>query len=45
MTGSEDDVLLARARELGARAVLRKPYSADELRAAVAAALTERAAA
>jgi DNA-binding response OmpR family regulator len=45
MTGSEDEVLLARVRELGARSILRKPYSAEELRDAVAAGLASRAAA
>jgi len=45
MTGSEDEVLIARTRELGARSVLRKPYGAEELRAHVAAVLPSRAAA
>jgi len=45
MTGSGDDVLIARARELGAQRILRKPYSAEELRAAVAAVLPSQAAA
>jgi two-component system, OmpR family, KDP operon response regulator KdpE len=39
MTGSDDDTLIARTVELGATAVLRKPYGAGELEAAVAAAL------
>jgi len=39
MTGSDDDALITRAVELGATAVLRKPYGAGELEAAVAAAL------
>jgi DNA-binding response OmpR family regulator len=45
MTGSEDEVLIARTRELGARSILRKPYSADELRAAIAAVVPSQAAA
>jgi CheY-like chemotaxis protein len=39
MTGSADTVALARAVELGATAVLPKPFAPDELRTAIAAAL------
>jgi DNA-binding response OmpR family regulator len=39
MTGSHDTQLTDRALELGAKTVIRKPYSAEWLRAAVAAAL------
>jgi CheY-like chemotaxis protein len=39
MTGSADDRLVSRALELGARVILRKPFSADELRVAVESAL------
>ena len=41
MTGSDDAELIARVFELGARTVLRKPYSAGWLRAAVGAALAD----
>jgi CheY-like chemotaxis protein len=44
MTGSDDDVLIARTVELGATAVLRKPYGTGELAAAVDGALGLRAA-
>jgi CheY-like chemotaxis protein len=39
MTGSDDDVLIARSIELGAASVLRKPYRTGELEAAVDGAL------
>ncbi len=39
MTGSDDDELIARALELGATAVLRKPYSSGWLEGAVGEAL------
>jgi CheY-like chemotaxis protein len=39
MTGSADDELLARAADLGAVAVLPKPFGPAELRAAISAAL------
>ena len=39
MTGSEDVELMARAIELGAKAVLRKPYSSEWLEAVVGEAL------
>jgi CheY-like chemotaxis protein len=39
MTGSDDDALIARTVELGATAVLRKPYGIGELEAAVDGAL------
>lgn len=39
MTGSDDDELIARTVELGATAVLRKPYGTGELETAIAAAL------
>jgi DNA-binding NtrC family response regulator len=39
MTGSDDETLIARTVELGARSVLRKPYGTGELEAAVGAAL------
>jgi DNA-binding response OmpR family regulator len=39
MTGSDDVELMARAIELGARAVLRKPYSSQWLEAVVGEAL------
>jgi CheY-like chemotaxis protein len=39
MTGSDDDELIARTVELGATAVLRKPYGAGELEAAIGSAL------
>jgi CheY-like chemotaxis protein len=42
MTRSADDELLARAAELGAVALLRKPFAPIELRAAIAAALDGR---
>jgi DNA-binding response OmpR family regulator len=41
MTGSNDTRLTDRALELGAKAVIRKPYSAEWLRTAVGAALEE----
>jgi CheY-like chemotaxis protein len=39
MTGSDDEALVGRALELGARGVLRKPFSPELLRAAVRRAL------
>jgi len=39
LTGSEDGELIARAFELGAIAVLRKPYAIETLEAAVGSAL------
>jgi len=39
MTGSDDDALIARTVELGAIAVLRKPYGTGELEAAIEDAL------
>lgn len=44
MTGSDDPRLIAQAFELGARTVLRKPYSAEWLYAAVGSALETRVA-
>jgi two-component system, OmpR family, response regulator RegX3 len=41
MTGAEDPELISRAFELGAKTVLRKPYSSGWLRAAVGAALED----
>ena len=41
MTGSDDAELIKRVFDLGARTVLRKPYSAGWLRAAVGAALAD----
>jgi CheY-like chemotaxis protein len=45
MTGSDDDELVAAARELGAAAVLRKPVTIDALADAIGAALGNRRAA
>jgi CheY-like chemotaxis protein len=42
MTGSDDPRLIAQAFELGARTVLRKPYTAEWLYAAVGSALDQR---
>jgi CheY-like chemotaxis protein len=39
MTGSDDDALIERTIELGAKSVLRKPYGTGELEAAVDGAL------
>jgi DNA-binding NarL/FixJ family response regulator len=39
LTGSQDDELIGRAFDLGATAVLHKPYSAELLESAVGAAL------
>ncbi len=39
MTGSDDDELIGRTVELGAAAVLRKPYGTGELEAAIDAVL------
>jgi DNA-binding response OmpR family regulator len=41
MTGSDDPQLIDRALDLGAKTVIRKPYSAEWLCAAVGAALEE----
>jgi CheY-like chemotaxis protein len=40
MTGSDDEALAGRALELGARGVLRKPFSPELLRASVRRALS-----